>query len=153
MTTQAICLHFHISIYSISHSNHQQADDFTANSCQSLSFQQTSHFIFSRDQEKTKLRSTPLNTMCTWFAGLSLHFLGPSLLLCSSGPEKPARSNSRWLQTETYFLLQASKFLHPSWGMNSTTQQWKCACCYFSQEALPIPTIPGWKNSIQTTKS
>lgn len=161
MTIQAICLHLHISTYSISQSDHQQVNHFTAKSCQSLSFQQahekpvsnTSHLTFSSDQEKTKLRSTPLNTTCTPFAGLSLHFLGPSLLLCSSGTEKPARRISRWLQTETYFPLQASKLLHPSWGMNSTTEQRKWACCYFSQEALPIPTIPGWKNSIQTTKS
>lgn len=101
ITKQAICLHFHISIYSISnHSNHQQINDFTANSCQSQSFQQvrvsnTSHFIFSRDKETTKPRSSPLSTTCTRFAGLSLHFPGPSVLLCSSGPEKPARRSSR----------------------------------------------------------
>lgn len=122
MTEQATCLHFSISTYSISHSNHQQVNDFTASSCQSLSFQRvqekavsnTSHFIFSRDKEKQKLRSTPLNTTCTRFAGPSLHFQGPSLLLCSSGLEKSARRNSRLLQTETYFPSQASKFLHPS---------------------------------------
>lgn len=97
MTKQAICLHFHSCTYSISPSNHQ-INDFTANSCQSQSFQQvhvsnTSHF--NRDKEKTKPKSTPLNTACTRFAGLSLHFPGPSLLLCSSGPEKPARRSSR----------------------------------------------------------
>lgn len=101
ITKHAICLHFHISTYSMSnHSNHQQINDFTANSCQSQSFQQvhvsnTSHFIFNRDKEMTKPRSTPLNTTCTRFAGLFLHFPGPSVLLCSSGPEKPARRSSR----------------------------------------------------------
>lgn len=105
----------------------QQVNNFIANSCQSLPKQDnekaasnTSHP--SRNKDKISSEFSPLKyhryTICRSFPSFPKTFL-PVVFFGS----RRARRNSRRLQTEAYFPLQASKFLHPSRGMNSAMQQ------------------------------